>query len=397
MDSKREIKISPSSNAVEAHSQRIETLGALAAGIAHDFNNHLAAVLGQVSLVLNQLDPQHHCYKRLASAERAALRCAEISKRLVILGRQAPISNKSIEVKRFLDESANLIRHLLPTTIELIRDINISNISVTGDETQLQQVLLNLAVNARDAMPIGGKLTLSAREIELKPNCHTSYHPSPPPGRYLAISVTDTGHGIPEDKLSKIFDPFFTTKSEKKGSGLGLSMAYSIITSHEGSLLVRSNLQIPKTTFSFILPVSEFKPPKNEDPLPETEVANGTETILVADDDKMVLQMVRSALKFKGYSVIPAKDGVEALEKFREYRDEIKLVLLDQTMPKLTGREVIHELAKEAPEIPVVLTSGYTNYKIEQDKEGGSKVGFIPKPYPIQKLLTLVREMLDEE
>lgn len=377
------------------HAQRMETLGLLAAGIAHDFNNHLAAIVGQITLTLNDLQPDHPAYKRLAMVERTALRCGEISKQLLRLGRETTINPDTLNLSVFMEDFVQLIRHVLPTTIEISLHIGLGVQGVNADSTQLQQILLNLAINARDAMPNGGRIKIGCRRVTLDKLEVKEYHTGVKPGDYVEIYVEDNGHGIHQKLLDRIFEPFVTTKSTgRKGCGLGLSMVYSILQQHSGGIRV-SSIPHECTSFNFVLPARQIDLQPTE-PVDDQGPVIGNETVLVADDDEMVLSMVESALSMHGYSVITATNGLEALEAYRSNKNQIHLVLVDQTMPKLTGREVIYEISRMNPELPVILTSGYSKNNVVMISQG-RQPHFIGKPYHVSELLLLLRTLLDEE
>ena len=374
------------------HAQRMETMGTFAQGLAHDFNNRLAAMLGQIGLSLKQLDPEHPCYAPLAAAEQAAVRCGEMTRSLLQFGSMADAAHEPLSLLKLLDDIVQLLLHILPSTIETTLRAAGGLQLVRGSYVQLQQVLINLAVNARDAMPKGGTLTISARNVTLPQERSAERYAGAAPGGYVEISVTDSGEGIPSSCLPYIFDPFFSTKPNQKATGLGLSTVYSIVKAHKGAIQV-ANVRGGGTSFSMIFPVcSEAE--KECSPEETPVVIKGSETVLVADDDEMVREMVKSALTLHGYRVITACDGQEAVDVFIRHQGEIGLALIDQTMPKLTGREVLNKICSLAPMLPILLTSGYSECRLDTTIND-RMVRFISKPYRLTSLLSLVRELLD--
>lgn len=375
------------------HAQKMETIGKLAGGIAHDFNNHLTAILGQISLSLNEIDPDHPCYGRLSAAEQAALRCAEMTAQLLAFGHKSDYLLKPLAVRQLLEDTNRLIRHIFPATIELKLTINPDAQAVIGNFVQLQQVLMNLAINSRDAMPRGGRLTIALDRLEITKRAGEKRFPNAAPGDYVLFVVTDTGEGIPASYLSRVFEPFFTTKRSGDGTGLGLSMVYSIVKSHGGQITIDSEEGVG-TTVSFIIPSGE-QPKAEEARAPSKALLAGHETVLVADDDEMVLTMASSALSAQGYRVLQASNGAEAIDLFRQHQNEVALVLVDQTMPRVAGREVAAEILRMNDRVSVVLTSGYGQPELDSNMLGLERLAFLGKPYPLTRLLTLIRQLLD--
>lgn len=374
-----------------AHAQRMETVGALASGIAHDFNNYLAAIIGQLNLTLSETESDNPAYQRLAAAEQAALRCADMASQLLSFGKKSQPEKKVLHSDSLLEETLQLIKHVIPASIEATLELDGTLCPIEGNSTQLQQVLMNLAVNSRDAMPEGGFFTISARTgmSRLPQNSEAS--------RCLMITVKDSGPGIPARHQPHIFDPFFTTRKEDEGTGLGLSTAYNIIKSHGGIIQLDTRTK-GGCCFTIMLPASEQEAMEQSQPAISANTGDslrGDETILVADDDPMVLSMVKSALTGHGYDVITASDGKMALEHFYHYRNMLDLALIDHTMPGYSGRQVMMMIARESPNFPVIITSGYRESDL--DFSGNeAPAGFLSKPYAVDDLLQTVRSLLDE-
>lgn len=377
------------------HAQRMEIVGTLSQGIAHDFNNHLTAILGQLSLALQDLGPDHTLYHRLALTEKAALCCAEMTRHLLSFGRKGDHEFEPLDLNGPLRETASLLRHLLPTSIAVRCTTAADLPAISGNFAQLQQVIMNLAVNSRDAMPRGGELHITTRLVELEDSTDRTYYSHAPAGQYVELSVQDSGTGIAPEILPKIFEPFFTTKSRGEGTGLGLSMVYSIIQAHHGHIDARS-AKGKGTTIRWIIPALTVRAATLPTPPPQL-APRGTECILVADDDDLVRAMATTVLTSHGYSVIQATDGEDALRLFAQHRESISLAFVDQTMPRLSGREVLDQLKRLAPQLPIILTSGYALDAPESTTKSGSADAFLRKPYAIGKLLEQVRSLIDRE
>ncbi|MBN8550009.1 MAG: PAS domain S-box protein [Deltaproteobacteria bacterium] len=375
------------------HAQRMETIGSLAGGIAHDFNNHLTALLGQINLCLLELGSQHSCYPKLAAAEQAALCCAEMTKHLLSLGRKSDSDLAPLHPGQLIEDSTRLLSHLLPPNIEVTLSCDPDLHAVNANQAQLQQVLMNLVINGRDAMPEGGCIHITARNRTLEEGRQSADYPKAEAGRYVEITVTDCGEGIPPSHLPYIFEPFFTTKPVGEGTGLGLSMVYSIISSHHGAIRVSSERGIG-TAFSFLVPALTTVPErlKRSEPTP---LPRGKECILVADDDELVLSMVTTALCMSGYSVIKACDGQEALDMFRKNQSQIDLAIIDQTMPKRTGREVIDEIRSMDTDMRIIFTSGFGPREADFISPSNRLVAFMGKPYSLPDLLQKIRDLLE--
>lgn len=375
------------------HAQRMETIGGLAGGIAHDFNNHLTALLGQLNLCLLELGAQHNCYPKLAAAEQAALCCAEMTKHLLSLGRKSDSELAPLHPGQLIEDSTRLLSHLLPPNIEVTLSSDERLFAVNANQAQLQQVLMNLVINGRDAMPKGGCISVTAQNKILDADRASLDYPKADAGRYVEISVTDCGEGIPPAHLPYIFEPFFTTKPVGQGTGLGLSMVYSIISAHHGALHVASERGIG-TTFSFIIPALATEPERLSRAEPQP-LPRGKECILVADDDELVLSMVTTALCMSGYSVIKAGDGQEALDMFRKNQSQIDLAIIDQTMPRRSGREVIDEIRALDTDMRIIFTSGFGPREADFIPAGNNLMAFIGKPYSLPDLLQKIRDLLE--
>ena len=385
--------------------RKLETLGTLVGGIAHDFNNQLTAILGHLSMVLGDLKEMEDrgpsfevpsVRDPLSHAELAAQRCADITQRLLTFSSGRVGATSVVSVERLLTETERTLQREFPANvrIEVARSGMAGNLS--GDRTQLEQVLLNLAANARDAMPHGGTLTLSACSRVLR-EADCALRVEARPGRFVELTVSDTGRGMTPEVQARLFEPFFTTKTLGQGAGMGLAMAYGIVKAHKGWITVES-APAEGSTFRIYLPaagdsVSGVRLEGKDDrtALP----AGGQESILVVDDEDLVRLLAEAVLQRWGYRVLTACDGEEALEVYRRHAAEIDLVLLDYSMPKLTGLQVFEELKKLDPRVCVVFSSGYTMDKDGDQLLASGARAFIPKPYRPEDLTRTVRHVLD--
>jgi PAS domain S-box-containing protein len=374
--------------------QKMEAVGLLAGGIAHDFNNILSAIVGYGYLLqtkMNSDDPlREHVDQILVSADRAA----EVTHSLLAFSRKQILNPKPININALMKRIEKLLFRLIGEDIELSTNLTDKDVISMADAGQIEQVLLNLATNARDAMPNGGHLTLDTQRVELDDTFIRS-HGYGEPGMFTVISVSDTGSGMDKETMAKIFEPFFTTKEVEKGTGLGLAMVYGIIKQHNGYINVYSEPG-SGTTFRLYLPAIESM----EEVLVKTEIeplpSNGNETILVAEDDAALRRLFSTILQAYGYKVILAQDGEEAIKKFADNRDKIQLIMLDMIMPKKSGKEVFDIIRKMRPDIKTLFSSGYTADRIDKDNMSKGGFDFIMKPVSPKELLKKIREVLDK-
>ena len=376
------------------YSQKLESVGTLAGGVAHDFNNILAIIIGYGNLLEKSVGKgnpsQIYIQKILKSAERAT----HLVQGLLTFSRKQESCQKPVPINRILLPVNNLISRLIGENIVL--DIVPANKDcvVMADSGQMEQVLINLATNARDAMPRGGTLTITTEVIELD-DVFIKVYGYGEIGKYVLISVKDTGMGMDKETQRRIFQPFFTTKEVGKGTGLGLSIAYGIIKQHGGYINVESEPG-KGATFRIYLPLAKSTV-EEEKPTPLPAYPNGTEMILVAEDEEEVRNLAKSLLEEAGYKVIAAVDGYDTINKFMENKDNINLLLLDVIMPTKNGREAYEEISKIRPDIKALFMSGYSESVIHQNtiiKEG---LYFISKPFFSNDAFKKVREILDNE
>lgn len=373
-------------------SQKMETIGTLAAGIAHDFNNQLTGILANLEFVSVQMRDRHELAEEISDAIRAVRHCSEMTRSILTFGRGLRSNLRPISLNRVVEETVRLLTHTIPASIQIKVITNPDLWPVRADETQVQQVLMNLAVNARDSMPQGGILMIETENCVVDEEyCRRTLNAIP--GKYAMISIGDTGPGIDETILPRIFEPFFTTKEIGRGSGLGLATAYGIVTSHHGWIEVLTQPG-EGTNFRVLLPMTEETTLLQD--AGKFEHSGGNEMILVADDEEVIRKTVRRLLQHAGYQVMLAVNGEEALSLYKQNASKIDLVILDWTMPRQLGDEVLDEIRALNPNVPVILSSGYI--VDEQVGELMSRgVRFLPKPYTSTQLYKIIRQTLDEE
>jgi two-component system, cell cycle sensor histidine kinase and response regulator CckA len=376
--------------------QRLESLGTLASGIAHDLNNILTPILATAQLLqMKSLDTQHHHYQELLELlEINAKRGASLVQQVLSFARGVDGKRTNLQIKHLIREIRHIIHETFPKSIEVRIDVPSDLWAIAGDATQLHQVLMNLCVNARDAMPDGGTLKISAKNLLIDEN-YVRMNLDAKAGAYVVIAIADQGIGIPFEIVDRIFEPFFTTKELGKGTGLGLSTVLGIVKSHGGFIEVSS--QVGKgTEFRVFLPAFEV----NDRPEPKDEVEVNTgdnELILVVDDEAAIREVNKASLTAYNYRVLTANDGIEAISLYAQHRDEISLVLIDIMMPTMDGATAIRTLQRMNPEVKVIAMSGIlSSSKLTPDVNSGIQ-GFLPKPYTARELIRAVNGVLGEE
>lgn len=374
------------------HAQKMEAVGTLTGGIAHDFNNILTAIIGYGSLLEMKLDKNDPSRPFIEHILTAADRAANLTQSLLAFGRKQNIEQCIVDLNDIVQGVEKFLLRLLREDIELHTTIAGEACMVLVDSSQIEQVLMNLSTNSRDAMQSGGKLAIATSMIDLGRD-FVATHGYGAPGRYALLTVTDTGNGMDEKTKSRIFEPFFTTKEMGKGTGLGLSMAYGIVKSHNGYITCYSEPG-EGTTFRIYLPAVDAM----AEPMPATSAETppgGTETILVAEDDEQVRMLTCKLLEDFGYAVIEARDGNHALTQFLAHQEAIQLVLLDVIMPGRNGREVYEEMRKRSPGLKALFTSGYSADIFQHGEFDESGYAFISKPVLPAELLQKIRHLLD--
>ncbi len=378
--------------------RKLESLGTLVGGIAHDFNNHLTAVLGNLAMALGDLETLHEgeahfLHAPLSQAEKGAQRCAEITRHLLTFSSGKVVSTSRLTIGQVVHEAARQIQSTLPASIQLHVRVEENVWPVLGDAAQLQQVLLNLSANACEAMGQSGVLSLTTANRTLtERDCLLSAEARP--GRFVEVTVSDTGGGMSAEVLGRLFEPFFTTKQPGRAAGLGLAVAYGIVKAHNGWISVQSEPG-RGSTFRIYLPTTVSGVlPRPEAPL---AVGSGSGCVLVVDDEDLVRGLAEAVLRRGGYEVLTACDGEEALATYAAHRDQVDLVLLDFSMPKMNGLEVMRELLRMDPRVYVIFTSGFTRDSDSDELLATGAQAFIPKPYHPDELLDLVRRVLERK
>jgi PAS domain S-box-containing protein len=376
-------------------SQKIQSLGTLAGGIAHDFNNILAIILGYSStLDKNRNDAQRHT-EGIAAISQAIDRGASLVRQILTFARKTDIAFEPLNIPDLVHELLSMLKETFSKTITFTQTYAPDLPDILADRTQIHQTLLNLCVNARDAMPNGGSIAIKAEQRTKKEV--SKRFPAANQELYACISVTDTGEGMDEAIYARVFDPFFTTKEKGKGTGLGLSVVYGVMQSHHGFVDVESCVG-GGTTFYLYFPVSHIADRPMEDVSPGNEkLVGGTETILLIEDEYLILKLIRRLLKSYGYSVYVAADGEEAIEVFARHRDEIALVLSDIGLPKMSGIDVFKKLKEMNPHTKVILASGFFEPDLKFSLHQLGVKGFIQKPYSNDEVLRKLRVVLDEK
>jgi signal transduction histidine kinase/FixJ family two-component response regulator len=373
-------------------SQKLEAVGRLAGGVAHDFNNLLTVILGHSDLVLNSMEPGDRRRREIEDIRDAGARAATLTSQLLAFSRKQVLQPKVLNVNNALANLTKMLGRLISSNIEVIERYGPEMWHAKVDPGQLDQVILNLALNARDAMPLGGKLTLETANRRIDGE-GIAQHPEVPPGEYVMLAVSDTGSGMNAETRSHLFEPFFTTKAPGKGTGLGLSTVYGIVRQSGGYISVASapgSGTTMKVYLPRILAASEAAPSRDEyQPLPL-----GSETVLLAEDEERVRALTASVLSQLGYHVLQAGDGEEALVVARAYRGEIHLLLTDIVMPKRNGNELAIEIRRDRPAIKVLFSSGYTGDVVAQQGTLDPAVPFLQKPFTPRTLAVKVREAL---
>ncbi len=375
-----------------AQARKMEAVGQLAGGIAHDFNNILQAVRGFADLARGDLDPGHPAATSVDEIAKAGDRAAKLVDQLLAFGRRQLLDPANLDLNQEVGGLLGLLERLIGEHIQVDFIPGHHLGVVRADRTMMEQVLINLCVNARDAMPRGGRLTIELENITCD-RAFCTQNPWARPGRYVLLSVTDTGHGMDAATLERVFEPFFTTKEPGRGTGLGLATVYGIVRQHEG--MARAYSEPGKgTTFKVYLPSVE-RPADEVGTKIEGPPRGGRETILVAEDDPGVREAARRTLERAGYTVWCARDGAEALEVFRAHAAEIQLLLLDVVMPELGGKEVSLRIRETHPALPILFASGYSENAVHTNFVLQEGIKLLRKPYQTAALLAAVREELD--
>lgn len=374
--------------------QKMEAVGRLAGGIAHDFNNLLTGILGNLSMADMEPAGSPHRDELIHSARLAAQRASELVRQLLSFSRRSQLRLQPVDVNQVVEEVHSLLRHSADPRIELVGELESKIWRVRADAIQIQQVLMNLCVNAIDAMPQGGQLKLKTANVRITAEQAKQWLDAKP-GEYVRVSVSDQGHGMSQEVQSHLFEPFFTTKEPGKGTGLGLAMSYGIIRQHDGWITCYSELN-RGTTFHIFLPRLVGELAEETQGVRPEPVRGGNERVLVVDDEPAVRAVVIAILQRYGYSVMQAAHGEEALHLLEQMGDKPDVVILDMTMPKLSGAETLRRLRQRYPKLPVIISSGYPIDLDSFEREAGVRPdGVVQKPYEIQLFAKTLRDVLD--
>lgn len=374
--------------------QRLENIGTLAGGIAHDLNNVLTPILMSIQ-VLQKRHGDERTQQLLSTIDLSARRGADIVKQVLTFARGTEGERTLLQSKHLLKEIEKITKETFPRSIEIKFDVAQALWTITGDATQLHQVMLNLMVNARDAMPNGGTLSLHANNITLDEQS-TRVHLNAKPGNYVVFSISDTGTGIPSEILDKIFDPFFTTKEVGKGTGLGLSTVMAIVKSYGGFLIVNSDMG-KGTEFKAYIPATNTSSAVHKAEVDSAPPSGHGESILVVDDEVSIREIMKETLEAYGYRVQTAKDGIDALTAIEKDRYKYQLVLTDMMMPNMDGGSLIRALQRLAPEIKIIAVSGLTDTESLEKVKMARVEAFLPKPIQAENLLRIMDTALHSD
>jgi two-component system, cell cycle sensor histidine kinase and response regulator CckA len=376
--------------------QRMEAVGRLAGGIAHDFNNLLTAILGYADLATDGLDPESPAVACIREISKAGGSAVNLTRQLLAFSRRQILQLKVIDLNQSVQRMDSLLRRLIGEDVTLRMNLGARPATVLADSGQIEQVIMNLAVNARDAMPEGGHLTIETANVELSDD-YVVVHPEAAAGHYVMLAVSDSGVGMDEATQRRLFEPFFTTKDPGRGTGLGLATVYGIVKQSQGFVWVYSELA-HGSTFKIYLPVATT-PIETDHGAPARPARDltGTETVLVVEDQAEVRSLTRETLQRNGYTVVEASDGAETMERSRQHQGHIHLLFTDVVMRGMSGRRVAQQISAERPEIRVIYTSGYTDDAIVHHGVLEPGLAFLQKPFTTQALLRKVREVLDAE
>src|SRR5271155_185111 len=377
-------------------SQRLEAVGKLSGGVAHDFNNILGVIIGYSKALQQKRGADDPMREAVDEIEKAGQRAAALTQQLLAFSRKQVLEPKILDLNSIVADVERMLRRLIGEDVDLEIISSPTLGTVKADRGQIEQVILNLAVNARDAMPRGGKLTIATTNIELH-ETHAGSHARIPPGKYVILSISDTGVGMHSEVQARIFEPFFTTKNPGKGTGLGLAIVYGVVKQTGGWITARSEVG-SGTSFEIYFPEAQVEEMQAEtgsktaaSPAP---AAGGTETVLVVEDQDGIRELVREFLEKNGYSVLHACDGNEALQVAKEHKHPIHLLLTDIVMPNMGGRELAHRLTTPRPDMKVLFMSGYPDHATSTSEVVDNSAVVLQKPFPLDTLARKIRSLL---
>ncbi|MCB1069724.1 MAG: response regulator [Kiritimatiellae bacterium] len=381
------------SEALLRHSQKMEAMGRLAGGVAHDFNNLLTVILGYSEMLGKRLPDDAVMREELQEMSRAAERAHGLTRQLLAFSRKQTVEPGKLHLNKIVQEMKTLLKRSLTEQVEITTQLAQDLWTIQADPGQIEQIIINLAVNARDAMPSGGRLLIETLNETIRTPVMVGQF-TINPGEYVALRMQDNGTGMTSEVMSHLFEPFFTTKEVGKGTGLGLSMVYGIINQYEGQILVESQLG-KGTTFTIFFPRVRGDLPL-ETPAAETSDHPGTETILIVEDEDTVRKLAEKMLLLKGYRILTAANGHEALVLYRQHAGEIDLILSDVVMPGMSGRALTEAIREISPDVPIVYMSGYARNSIEDSDVSINEETFVQKPFTPAVLYRKIRSALDK-
>jgi signal transduction histidine kinase len=373
--------------------QKMEAIGALAGGVAHDFNNMLNVINGYCELVLEELSESDPIRKDILQISQAGTRAKSLTAQLLAFSRKQILQPAVLNLNEVIESTHSMLRRLIPENIDLVVCASPDLGLICADSGQIQQILMNLVVNARDAMPDGGKLTIETVNVDYDEEYIRS-HPVAKAGPYVMMAISDNGLGMDEKTRTHLFEPFFTTKEKGKGTGLGLSTVYGIVKQSEGFIWVYSEPG-HGATFKIYFPRVEGKASNPEENIDSDEMVQGVETILITEDEDAVRSLVARVLRERGYVVLEASTGQDALAAVSNFPGEIHLAIADVIMPGMNGRDLVAKIQFMRPSIKALYVSGYTDSAIVHHGVLDSGIAFLQKPFSIRNLVRKVREILD--
>lgn len=375
--------------------QKMEAIGTLAGGIAHDFNNNLQTISGCTEILLMGKDGSHQDYEKLMAIEKSIQRASNLTKRLLIFGRKMENQCEPVNLNHEIIQVSKILERTIPKMIHIELDLDQECEMINADPGQLEQVMLNIGINARDSMPDGGKLIFKTENCVLE-EAYCENKTDLTPGTYALLTISDSGFGMKKEILERIFEPFFTTKKKGQGTGLGLAIVYGIVKGHGGYITCASETG-QGTTFSIYFPAIEYIEEKTNDKRSTPAIRRGNENILLVEDEDINRELSEEILKDFGYNVITASDGEKALEYYRNHQMKTDLVILDLIMPGKGGRKILEGLLEIDSDAKVIITSGYAAIESTRELIKMGAKDFISKPYEMKTMLKVIRKELDKD